>query len=63
MARPAPTTCGEQQATNELQQRLEGPHSVLRKPLKLTATLRRRALKNKAAVTSRIGGAPSPSRL
>jgi len=49
MAKPVPKICGEPQAANELDQRLKDLLNALRKPLKLTATLQRRALKNKAA--------------
>jgi len=59
MAKPVPTTCGEQQAANELDQRLKDLLNALRKPVKPTATLQRRALKNKATSAIRASS-PSP---
>jgi len=54
MTKPVPITSGEQLAANKPDQHLNDLLSALRKPVKLTATLRRRALKNKAIVTSAI---------
>jgi hypothetical protein len=62
MPKPVLKTGGEQQVANELDQRSKDILSVLRKPLKPTATLRRRALKNKAAVTSADQASSAPSR-
>jgi hypothetical protein len=62
MAKPVPTKCVELQTANELDQRSKDLLSDLRKPLKPTATLRRRALKNKAAVTFTIPIPTAPSR-
>ena len=49
MLKPAPTTDCDRQATDNLDQALSGMLDALRKPLKLTATLKRRALKNKGS--------------
>jgi hypothetical protein len=49
MTKPASLGYCEQQATENLDQAMERMRNVLRKPLKLTATLKRRALKNRAA--------------
>jgi hypothetical protein len=52
MMKPAsPAYCGQPTMDN-LDQALKGMLLVLRKPLKLTATLKRRALKNNAASKS-----------
>jgi hypothetical protein len=59
MTKPASSGYWEQQTSDNLDQALKGMLMALRKPLKLTATLKRRALKNK------IAGKPaivSPSR-
>jgi hypothetical protein len=54
MTKPASTTECEQQTTDDFDQVLNGMLSSLRKPSKLTATLKRRALKNKAKGKSAI---------
>jgi hypothetical protein len=62
MAKPVPTTYDKRRAANELDQRSKDLLGALRKPLKPTATLRRRALKNKTAVTSTTVTPSGPSR-
>lgn len=62
MVKRVTTKCVEQQTANELDQRLKDLLSGLRKPLKPTATLRRRALKDKAVVTFAIEVPSAPSR-
>jgi hypothetical protein len=47
MPKLAPTSYSEQQTTGNLDQALSGMLDAMRKPLKLTATLKRRALKRK----------------
>jgi len=63
MTTPTFSTRGEQQATDKLKRRLVDLQGASRKPLALTATLRRRALKNKAAATSPAGALHRASRL
>jgi hypothetical protein len=52
MSKPEPVPYFEPQTTDNLDLRLSGMLDSLRKPLKLTATLKRRALKNKAGEKS-----------
>jgi hypothetical protein len=54
MAKLTPTY-RERQTTNNLDQSLSDMLDALRKPLKLTATLKRRALKSKAGERSVLG--------
>jgi hypothetical protein len=49
MSKPAQGPYCERQTTDNLDQVLSGMLDALRKPLKMTATLKRRALKSKAA--------------
>ncbi len=49
MSKLLSTKSGQRQATDNFDQDLSGMLDALRKPLKLTATLKRRALKNKAS--------------
>jgi hypothetical protein len=48
MSKPVPESYYERQTGENLDQALSGMLDALRKPLKLTATLKRRALKNRA---------------
>jgi hypothetical protein len=59
MLKSTPTTYCEQRETDNADQALRGMLDTLRKPLKLTATLRRRALKRKVDGKSVAAG---PSR-
>jgi hypothetical protein len=54
MPKPAPASYCERKTTDNLDQALSGMLDALRKPLKMTATLKRRALKNKAAGKSTL---------
>jgi hypothetical protein len=47
MSKPGPTAYHEQRTTKDTDQAWSGMLDALRKPLKLTATLKRRALKTK----------------
>jgi hypothetical protein len=49
MSKPVPAKDRKPHAADNLDQAISGRHDPLRKPLKLTATLKRRALKNKVA--------------
>jgi hypothetical protein len=57
MPRSVPSKYCDQQVTDHLEQALSRVREALREPLKLTATLKRRALKHKTA--EKIGG-PGP---
>jgi hypothetical protein len=52
MSKSVPAPCRERWTTEDLDQGLSNMLDSLRKPLKLTATLKRRALKNKAGEKS-----------
>ncbi len=54
MSKQAPASYCERQTADNLDQVLSGMLDALRKPLKMTATLKRRALKNKAAGKSTL---------
>jgi hypothetical protein len=54
MPRTEPTTCCGLQTKDDIDQRLSSMLEALRKPPKLTATLKRRALKHKATGKSVI---------
>jgi len=53
MSKLVPTKYCERQATENFDQALSGMLGALRKPFKLTATLKQRALKNKPAEKNR----------
>jgi hypothetical protein len=57
MSKQAPVPYFEPQTTDNLDLGLSGMPESLRKPLKLTATLKRRALKTKAGEKSTLAGA------
>jgi hypothetical protein len=59
MTKPASSGYCGQQASDHLDHALKSKLDVLRKPLKLTATLKRRALKNKVAGNMAIVSPPA----